>query len=73
MTYVPPYNDPQVIGGQGTTAVELVGQLDQMDTVFVSVGGGGLISGIAGYLRAVHPHVTVIGCSPENSQTMISR
>jgi len=71
MTYVSPYNDPQVVGGQGTIAVELVRQLDQIDAVFVSIGGGGLISGIAGYLGAVHPDVAVVGCSPENSQAMI--
>jgi threonine dehydratase len=71
MTYVSPYNDPQIIAGQGTIAVELARQLDRIDTVFVSLGGGGLISGIAGYLKSVHPNVRVIGCSPENSQVMI--
>ena len=71
MTYVPPYNDPKVIGGQGTIGVELVRQLDQIDTVFVSLGGGGLISGVASYLKSVHPDVQIIGCSPENSQVMI--
>lgn len=70
-TYVPPYNDPQVIGGQGTIGMELAHQLDQIDVVFVSLGGGGLISGIAGYLKNVRPEVQVIGCSPENSQVMI--
>jgi threonine dehydratase len=71
MTYVSPYNDPQVIGGQGTIAVELERQLDPIDAVFVSLGGGGLISGIAGYLKSVHPDVTIVGCSPENSQVMV--
>ena len=70
-SYVPPYNDPQVIGGQGTIGVELTRQLDRIDTVYVSVGGGGLISGIAGYLRSVLPDVRIVGCSPENSQVMI--
>jgi threonine dehydratase len=69
--YVPPYNDPQVIGGQGTIGLELARQLDQIDVVFVSLGGGGLISGIAGYLKNIRPEVQVIGCSPENSQVMI--
>ena len=69
--YVPPYNDPQVIGGQGTIGMELARQLDQIDVVFVSLGGGGLISGIAGYLKNNRPEVLVIGCSPENSQVMI--
>lgn len=71
LAYVPPYNDLQVIGGQGTIAVELAGQLDRIDAVFVALGGGGLISGIAGYLKAIHPHVEIIGCSPQNSQVMI--
>jgi threonine dehydratase len=71
MIYVPPYNDPQVIGGQGTIGVELARQTDRIDAVFVSVGGGGLISGIATYLKSVQPEVRVIGCSPENSQVMI--
>jgi threonine dehydratase len=71
LTYISPYNDPQVIGGQGTIAVELAKQLDQIDTVFVALGGGGLISGIAGYLKSIHPNVRIIGCSPVNSQVMI--
>jgi threonine dehydratase len=71
MTYVSPYNDPLVVAGQGTIGVELVRQLDRIDVVFVSLGGGGLISGVAGYLKSVNPDVTVIGCSPENSQVMI--
>jgi len=71
MTYVPPYNDPQVIGGQGTVGVELERQLDEIDGVFVSLGGGGLISGVASYLKSTHPDARIIGCSPENSQVMI--
>lgn len=71
MIYISPYNDPQIVGGQGTIGMELAHQLDQIDTVFVSLGGGGLISGIAGYLKSVHPDVRIIGCSPENSQVMI--
>lgn len=69
-SYVAPYNDLQVLGGQGTIAVELVRQLNQIDAVFVPVGGGGLISGIAGYLKAVYPQVSIIGCSPQNSPVM---
>jgi threonine dehydratase len=71
MTYVPPYNDPKIIGGQGTIGVELVRQLDKIDVVFVSLGGGGLISGVATYLKSTHPAVRIIGCSPENSQVMM--
>jgi len=71
LTYVSPYNDPQVVGGQGTVAVELASQLETIDAVFVSLGGGGLISGIAGYLKTEHPGVRVVGCSPCNSMVMI--
>lgn len=71
LTYVSPYNDLQIIGGQGTIGVELINQLDEIDAVFVSIGGGGLISGIAGYLKSVKPNIQIIGSSPENSQVMI--
>jgi threonine dehydratase len=71
LTYVPPYNDPLVLAGQGTIGVELARQLDAIDAVLVPLGGGGLISGIAGYLKSVKPDVKIVGCSPENSQVMI--
>jgi threonine dehydratase len=71
MAYISPYNDPQVIGGQGTLGVELARQLEDIDAVFVALGGGGLISGIAAYLKSKQPDVRMIGCSPENSQVMI--
>ncbi len=71
MVYVSPYNDPQVIGGQGTVGVELARQLDSIDAVYVALGGGGLISGIAAYIKSVQPGVQVFGCSPRNSQVMI--
>jgi len=71
MTHLPPYNDVKVIGGQGTIAFELIHQLERIDAVYVAVGGGGMISGIAAYLKFINPEVQVIGCSPENSQVMI--
>ncbi len=71
MVYISPYNDPQVIGGQGTIAVELARQLERIDTIFVAVGGGGLISGIAAYLKTLSDQVRVVGCSPQNSPVMI--
>lgn len=71
LIYIPPYNDPQIVGGQGTIGVELDGQLEEIDAVLVPLGGGGLISGIAAYIKKVRPGVRVIGCSPENSQVMI--
>ena len=70
LVYISPYNDPQVVAGQGTIGAELAQQLDQIDAVFVAVGGGGLIAGIAGYLKAVRPGVAVVGCLPERSPVM---
>jgi threonine dehydratase len=70
MIYVSPYNDLQVIGGQGTIGLELVHQLNDIDFVLVPIGGGGLISGIAGYLKSVSPKTKIIGCLPANSPVM---
>lgn len=71
MTWVSPYNDLQVLAGQGTIGVELERDLDKIDAVFVAVGGGGLISGIAGYLKDVMPSVKIVGCQPDNSKVML--
>ncbi|MCI0693417.1 threonine/serine dehydratase [candidate division KSB1 bacterium] len=71
MVYVSPYNDPQVISGQGTIAVELARQLDRIDAVFVALGGGGMMAGVAGYLKSVFESAKVIACSPQNSCVMI--
>ena len=70
MTYVSPYNDPIIVAGQGTIGGELLQQLPDLDAVFVAVGGGGLIGGIASYLKSVKPNIQIFGCSPENSQVM---
>lgn len=70
MVYISPYNDPQVIAGQGTIGVELMQQVDQIDAIFVALGGGGLIGGIGGYLKSNFQKVEVIGCSPSNSAAM---
>jgi threonine dehydratase len=69
-TYVPPYNDALVVAGQGTIALELLGQVPSIDAVYVAVGGGGLISGIGAYLRTVSPQTEVVGCWPENSRVL---
>jgi threonine dehydratase len=71
LIYISPYNDPAVIAGQGTIGVELARQCPHLDAVFIAVGGGGLISGVAGYLKAALPRpVSIIGCLPENSPEM---
>ena len=69
--FISPYNDPEIVCGQGTIGVELESQLDGVDVVLASVGGGGLISGVAGYLKSARPGIRIIGCSPENSQAML--
>jgi threonine dehydratase len=70
LEYVSPYNDLEVIAGQGTIGVELFKQMPDLDAVFVSIGGGGLISGIAAYLKAKNPNIRVVGCLAENSPVM---
>ena len=71
--YVSPYNDKEVMAGQGTIADELVQQFagDPIDVLVASVGGGGLIGGIGTRLEALSPHTHLIGVSPENSTVMM--
>ena len=69
-TFVSPYNDAKIIGGQGTVGLELEGQLERMDTVLIPVGGGGLAAGVAGYLKAIDNSIEIIGCQPVNSKVM---
>ena len=71
MVFVAPYNDLKVVAGQGTIGIELSRQIDYADAVFICVGGGGLISGIAGYLKPIWQKVEVVGSSPANSAAMI--
>lgn len=70
LTFVSPYNDAAIIGGQGTLGLELLDQVDDLSTVFVAVGGGGLSSGVAGIVKALSPGTRIIGCSPANSAVM---
>lgn len=68
LVYVPPYDDADVIAGQGTIAMEILRQYTQkIDTVFVQVGGGGLIAGISAYLKYLYPHIKIIGVEPEDA------
>ena len=68
--YLSPYNDFNVVAGQGTIGVELMRQLDKIDYVYVAVGGGGLISGVAAAIKAVLPSIKIVGCSATNSCVM---
>jgi threonine dehydratase len=66
-TLVHPFDDEAVIAGQGTVALEVIADLDDVDYVVVPVGGGGLISGIATAVKALRPHTKVIGVEPEGA------
>ena len=70
MVYLSPYNDPDVIAGQGTCGVEIAQQLADVDAVFIAVGGGGLISGVGSFLKSVNPSLDVVACQPAASAVM---
>lgn len=71
LTFVSPYNDPAIVAGQGTLGLEAWRQAaGRIDNVFVSVGGGGLIGGVALYLKSMNPDIRIIGCSPTASPVM---
>lgn len=71
LVYIHPYDDDEVIAGQGTIAMEILREHDErIDAVFVPVGGGGLIAGIGAYLKALYPHIRVIGVEPEDAAGM---
>src|SRR5436190_20382133 len=70
-TFVHPYDDPDVIAGQGTIGMEILRQCaGPIDAIFVAVGGGGLISGIASYVKRVRPAIRIIGVQPVDSDAM---
>lgn len=69
--FVHPFDDPDVIAGQGTIGMEILKQAkDKIDAIFVPIGGGGLIAGIAAYVKAVQPDIRIIGVEPEDSSAM---
>ena len=69
-TYISPYNDEAIVCGQGTMGLEIWEDLKGVDAVFISVGGGGLISGVGGYLKSMNESIQVYGVSPERSCVM---
>ena len=70
MVYLSPYNDADVIAGQGSIGVELAKQLPKSNAVFIAVGGGGLISGVGAFLKSVNPGVEIVSCQPAASAVM---
>lgn len=70
LPWVSPYNDPDVIAGQGTIGLELIETLQSVDRIYITVGGGGLISGIAAWIKTTWPDTEIIGCQPVHSPEM---
>ncbi|MGH1542539.1 MAG: threonine ammonia-lyase, biosynthetic [Arenicella sp.] len=70
MTYIHPFDNLNVIAGQGTVGKEILEQLDSVEVIFVCVGGGGLLAGIASYVKQMRPDIKVIGVEPDDSDAM---
>src|ERR1700690_2361816 len=72
LVFVHPFDDPDVIAGQGTVAMEILRQQhgDEIDAIFVPIGGGGLIAGVAAYTKVLYPRIRIIGVEPEESAGM---
>jgi threonine dehydratase len=72
LVFVHPFDDPDVIAGQGTIAMEILRQMhgDDIDAIFVPVGGGGLIAGIAAYAKSLYPRIKIVGVEPEDAAGM---
>ena len=71
LTFVHPYDDPEVIAGQGTIAMEILNaHAEPIEAIFCCVGGGGLLAGIAAYVKAVRPEIKVIGVEAKDAEAM---
>ncbi|BAU67403.1 threonine dehydratase [Stanieria sp. NIES-3757] len=71
LTFIHPFDDPDVIAGQGTIGMEILRQYQQpIDAIFVAIGGGGLISGIAAYIKRLRPEIKIIGVEPVDADAM---
>jgi len=71
LSFIHPFDDPDVIAGQGTVAMEILHQCSEdIDVVFVPVGGGGLIAGVSAYIKHVRPEIKVVGVEPEDAASM---
>ena len=65
LSIIPPYDDDRIIAGQGTAGLEIAEDLPDLEAVLVPIGGGGLASGVAAAVRALHPHARIVGVEPE--------
>src|SRR5690606_26547202 len=71
LTFVHPYDDPEVIAGQGTIGMEILRQrMDDIHAIFVPVGGGGLIAGIAAFVKFLRPEIRIIGVEPVDADCL---
>ncbi|MBE9176294.1 threonine ammonia-lyase, biosynthetic [Synechocystis salina LEGE 06155] len=71
LTFIHPFNDPDVIAGQGTIGMEILRQYQQpIDAIFVAIGGGGLIAGVAAYVKRLYPEIKIIGVEPRDADAM---
>lgn len=71
MTFIPPFDDPKIIEGQGTVGLEILEEQPEVDYLFVPVGGGGLASGVGVYFRTYSPQTKIIGLEPEGAPSML--
>lgn len=70
LVYVSPYNDPDIVAGQATIALELLEQAPRIDNLFIAMGGGGLIGGVGAVMKAFSPATRIIGCAAEHSMAL---
>ncbi len=70
MTMIPPFDDEDIVAGQGTVGLEILEDLPEVDAIVIPVGGGGLLSGVAVAVKSQHPHVQIIGVEPTNACAM---
>ncbi len=70
MTFIPPFDDPRIIEGQGTVGLEILEDLNEVDYIFIPVGGGGLSAGVGSYFKTYSPRTKIIGLEPEGAPSM---
>lgn len=72
VAFIHPYNDPLVVAGQGTIGLELLEQIPDLKTIYVPIGGGGLIAGVAIAIKSIQPSIRIVGVQPENMHAMVT-